>query len=248
MKQWIAALAFAGVMMCAHARAEAGAAPAPDPADTTDVLVGCYARTDVLRYNRFNLQLRPDGTWYGELDGDITLWGSATGKWRVERDALLLLPDSAEGSPLPSRMDIERRRTRVTGLRAPKAWEGDRFEPLEPQSCDDIGWAGTSFDRPGAPQPIADGDYAFELRSEEHPDLPPVSVRATIRGRDVVITNDASPLWPRGVLGGGRLLWNGRKGKWILARDADDANATEIGGCTDGPEVVDLEQRIYWKC
>ena len=24
--------------------------------------------------------------------------------------------------------------------------------------------------------------------------------------------------------------------------------ATEVGGCSDGPEVVDLKKRIYWTC
>jgi hypothetical protein len=99
------------------------------------------------------------------------------------------------------------------------------------------------------PLPIADGDYKFEHRFAEHPSLHSVTMDVRIRDGRIVITNTTpSSAFPVGVVAEGRLLWNGRVGQWIIADKEADRNATEVGGCTDGPEVVDLEHRVYWTC
>lgn len=36
--------------------------------------------------------------------------------------------------------------------------------------------------------------------------------------------------------------------QWVIVRSEADRHATEVGGCSDGPEVVDLQQKIYWTC
>ncbi|KGQ20260.1 hypothetical protein LF41_796 [Lysobacter dokdonensis DS-58] len=98
-------------------------------------------------------------------------------------------------------------------------------------------------------RPIADGDYTFHHRFAEHPFIPSVDMQASIRAGRITITNPSpSAALPGGVIADGRLLWNAHASQWIIALFPADSEATEVGGCSDGPEVVDLEKRIYWTC
>ena len=101
----------------------------------------------------------------------------------------------------------------------------------------------------GAPLPLADGDYTFQHRFAEHPSIPSVPMQVRIRDGRITVTNNmpATP-FPVGIVAEGLLLWNGRVDKWIIAHTEADRDATEAGGCSDGPEVVDLEERVYWTC
>jgi len=44
----------------------------------------CYWSTDGLRYNHFFLQLETDGSYKTKLQGDIGIWGEASGTWTQE--------------------------------------------------------------------------------------------------------------------------------------------------------------------
>ena len=39
-----------------------------------------------------------------------------------------------------------------------------------------------------------------------------------------------------------------KSGRWIILHNEDELNADEVGGCTDGPTVIDIEKKIYWMC
>lgn len=101
-----------------------------------------------------------------------------------------------------------------------------------------------------APQlPLAPGQYVFQHRFAEHPELPSVALVVTISDSRIVVVNPtASGPFPAGILSEGRLLWHASSRQWIIGQDAADLQARDVGGCSDGPEVVDLEQRIYWTC
>ena len=103
-----------------------------------------------------------------------------------------------------------------------------------------------------APQPrvpLPSGAYAFEHRYAEQPQHPGMSLEVTIRGRHIVVFNPvASGPFPAGVLAEGRLWWHAASGQWIVAYAREDRTAEDVGGCSDGPEVVDLERKIYWTC
>ncbi|MUV14542.1 hypothetical protein [Noviluteimonas gilva] len=101
----------------------------------------------------------------------------------------------------------------------------------------------------GAPPPLPDGEYTFHHRFAEHPSMPSIDMRVRFgEGRIVVTNTTPGTPFPLGVVAEGQLLWNGKVGKWIIARTPADQEAREVGGCSDGPEVVDLEKRIYWTC
>ena len=99
------------------------------------------------------------------------------------------------------------------------------------------------------PIPINSGDYTFQHRFAEHPKLSSFQLKATINGSHIVLTNPA-PSGPflAGVLAEGELMWHPGSQQWIIGTDASDRSLQDVGGCSDGPEVVDLVRKIYWTC
>ncbi|HEY0682600.1 MAG TPA: hypothetical protein VGD45_09725 [Steroidobacter sp.] len=101
----------------------------------------------------------------------------------------------------------------------------------------------------GRPVPLASGDYPFVHKYAEHPDMPSIELTAQIRGHHIRLINySQSAVFPIGVIDEGDLLWHASSEQWIIGETAADASASEVGGCSDGPTVVDLERRIYWTC
>jgi hypothetical protein len=97
--------------------------------------------------------------------------------------------------------------------------------------------------------PIADGDYVFQHRFAEHPDMPSVALAAAIKGSHITLSNSQpSDVFPSGIIAEGSLMWHARTRQWIIGDSLSDKGATEVGGCSAGPEVVDLQNRIYWTC
>lgn len=39
-----------------------------------------------------------------------------------------------------------------------------------------------------------------------------------------------------------------KSGVWIIGTDEKDMNIEEVGGCTDGPRVIDFEKMKFWMC
>ena len=97
--------------------------------------------------------------------------------------------------------------------------------------------------------PLPSGDYVFAHRFAEHPDIPSTEFSVQIRGRHVTITNNGpTDVFPRGLIEEGTLMWHAKSGQWIIGTDAADANAADVGGCSDGPSVIDLQRKTYWTC
>jgi hypothetical protein len=44
------------------------------------------------------------------------------------------------------------------------------------------------------------------------------------------------------------IIMNHKSGKWIIGHNAKDKNATDIGGCSDGPRVIDFKNKKVWSC
>ena len=43
-------------------------------------------------------------------------------------------------------------------------------------------------------------------------------------------------------------MWHSASGQWIIGQSPADKAAAEVGGCSDGPPVIDLTARIFWTC
>jgi hypothetical protein len=99
------------------------------------------------------------------------------------------------------------------------------------------------------PLPIPSGQYTFRHRFAEQPDLPSISLTAKIRGHHIVLINPGKArVFPHGVVAEGTLMWNVAIKQWVIGTEASDSTTPEAGGCSEGPEVVDLVNRTYWTC
>jgi hypothetical protein len=99
------------------------------------------------------------------------------------------------------------------------------------------------------PLPIPSGQYTFRHRFAEQPDLPSISLTAKIQGHHIVLINPGKArVFPHGVVAEGTLMWNVAIKQWVIGTEASDSTTPEAGGCSEGPEVVDLVNRTYWTC
>jgi hypothetical protein len=45
------------------------------------------------------------------------------------------------------------------------------------------------------------------------------------------------------------ILMRHRKTKqWIIGQSKKDIDAQEVGGCSEGPRVIDLKKKVIWNC
>ena len=98
--------------------------------------------------------------------------------------------------------------------------------------------------------PISNGTYLFQHKFAEHP-----NTNSDIRFEVIidnpkffVRNNEESKIWPKGIIEEGELFFHEASQRWIIIHSDKDKNAPEVGGCTDGPTVVDLINKIYWTC
>jgi len=99
--------------------------------------------------------------------------------------------------------------------------------------------------------PIADGHYVFQHRFAEHPMLKSISLDVLIQGNKIRIENNhsiESSFFPLGIIDEGELHWHAKSQQWIIVYDDSDKEAVDVGGCSDGPYVVDLIEQEYWTC
>jgi hypothetical protein len=213
-----------------------------------NALPGCYRANDATRYEARQVELKADHTYYAEYQGHTTLWGSGTGLWRLYEGKVEFSPDHVDGQdPLPGNLKVAHGKDGVR-LHIPNGgplWK----QALSATACDAVTWQGTVLNRKGAPPPIPAGEYTFQHRFAEHPSMPSVDIQVRFGDGRIVVTNTTPGTpFPLGVVAEGQLRWNGNVGRWIIANSPADVEATEVGACSDGPEVVDLEKRIYWTC
>ena len=79
--------------------------------------------------------------------------------------------------------------------------------------------------------------------------MPSITLTAKISGHRIkLINNSQSNVFPKGVIASGKLMWHSSSSQWIIGNSKSDQFAKEAGGCSDGPEVVDLQLKIYWTC
>jgi hypothetical protein len=97
--------------------------------------------------------------------------------------------------------------------------------------------------------PIKNGDYQFQHKYAEHPHLKSIHFLVKIRGSHIAVSNaERSDVFPIGLIEEGTLMFHVGGQEWIISTSPNDIKAKEVGGCSDGPNVVDLIKKIYWTC
>ena len=92
--------------------------------------------------------------------------------------------------------------------------------------------------------PLPSGDYTFVQKDAEFPDRTGRRVTARIHDRHIVLVDRSN----RAVLEEGELVWHAASYRWIIAISPEDRHAPEVGGCSAGPDEIDLRRRIWWTC
>ncbi len=49
------------------------------------------------------------------------------------------------------------------------------------------------------------------------------------------------------IIDEGKILKH-KSGVWIIGTDEKDVNTEEVGGCSDGPRIIDFEKMKFWMC
>jgi hypothetical protein len=44
------------------------------------------------------------------------------------------------------------------------------------------------------------------------------------------------------------IIMKHKSGKWIIGHNTKDKNAEDIGGCSDGPRIIDFRRKKVWSC
>ena len=50
------------------------------------------------------------------------------------------------------------------------------------------------------------------------------------------------------ILDQGIIIRHTKTGKWIIGHSNKDKDAKEIGGCSDGPSIIDFKRKKFWSC
>jgi len=74
----------------------------------------------------------------------------------------------------------------------------------------------------------------------------------------VVITGDSIKVFYDGkgnltaakghILAEGIIMKHTKSGQWIIGHEKKDKEAVEIGGCSDGPTIIDFKRKRFWYC
>ena len=97
--------------------------------------------------------------------------------------------------------------------------------------------------------PIHSGRYVFQHRFAEQPNMVSVALIAKVTGHHIVLINKSkSDVFPKGVIVDGEIMWHAKSRQWIIIENKSDRYAKDVGGCSGGPDVVDLLHKIYWTC
>lgn len=103
---------------------------------------------------------------------------------------------------------------------------------------------------PNAQKP-RDGTYTFTLAFEEWGGE---SLGATctviIKQDSIFVIHDGSNdvTGQKGSILDKGLIMKHKSGKWIIAHSEKDRNAEQIGGCGNGPAIINFKKKIYLSC
>jgi hypothetical protein len=50
------------------------------------------------------------------------------------------------------------------------------------------------------------------------------------------------------ILDEGIIMMHTKTGAWIIGHSIKDKDAKEVGGCSEGPSVIDFKRRKFWTC
>lgn len=96
---------------------------------------------------------------------------------------------------------------------------------------------------------IPQGKMKYELYfSEWNGRMNNLKVDIIIQGNKITVFNNTEKPLPGGKILVKGILMKHKSGKWIIGKNNNDKNAEEIGGCTNGPIIIDFKTKIIEWC
>ena len=95
------------------------------------------------------------------------------------------------------------------------------------------------------------GTYTYSIIWEEFGGRDLKNTCSVIINKDsVIIVHNGMPnlTGNKGSMLAQGIILKHKSGKWIIGQSKEDSNASEIGGCSDGPIVIDFKRRIVYLC
>ncbi|MGC3947551.1 MAG: hypothetical protein QM762_24105 [Chryseolinea sp.] len=75
------------------------------------------------------------------------------------------------------------------------------------------------------------------------------TVTVVIYGDSIRIVNNGTLTGKKGdIIEQGRIIKHKATGKWIIALKPEDEFTEHVGGCSDGPTIIDFKNRKWWTC
>jgi hypothetical protein len=92
------------------------------------------------------------------------------------------------------------------------------------------------------------GKYTYAIAYWEWGSKPRnLTCEVVIKGDSVkVYSND--PAYKGQLIDEGVLLLHKKSGKWIIGHTPDARNAPRVGGCEEGPTVIEFKKKRVWLC
>lgn len=88
----------------------------------------------------------------------------------------------------------------------------------------------------------ASGEYVYDVSFSEYQGA---SMGKTVK---VLIIGDAvTVIFEGNEVDNGKMMKH-KTGVWIIGAKESDKELDEIGGCTDGPSIIDFKNKKYWMC
>jgi hypothetical protein len=75
------------------------------------------------------------------------------------------------------------------------------------------------------------------------------TVMVIISGDSIKVINNGSLSGEKGeIIEEGKIIKHKSTGQWIISTKPEDEYAEEVGGCSDGPRIIDFKNKKWWTC
>ncbi len=95
------------------------------------------------------------------------------------------------------------------------------------------------------------GTYTYAVKWAEWPNMTGPNVKVVIKKDSVFVyaLDSNMTLSSKGdILAKGILIFHKKTSQWIIATKLEDKDAPEVGGCSDGPTIIDFKNKWFWLC
>ena len=91
------------------------------------------------------------------------------------------------------------------------------------------------------------GTYVYKLCFNEWNKCM-TTCKVIIKGDSIRVYAEKNLSVPKGEIIDQGIILKHKSGNWIIGHNLKDKNAKEIGGCSEGPLIIDFKMKQVWTC